>query len=103
MLGAGGMGEVYQARDRRLKRMVALKVLPADRMGQPERRQRFVQEARLAANLQHPNIVTIYEIGSADGVDYIAMELVRGSTLDALIPRKGLRLKEALRIAGQVA
>lgn len=103
MLGAGGMGEVYEARDPRLKRMVALKVLPADCMGQPERRQRFVREAQLASNLQHPNIVTIHEIGSAAGVDYIAMELVRGSTLDVLIPSTGLRLNEALRIARQVA
>src|SRR5207253_2637333 len=84
-------------------RMIALKVLPADRMGATDRRQRFMQEAQVASNLQHPNIVTIYEIGSADGVDYIAMELVRGRTLDAAIPRKGLRLNEALRIAGQVA
>jgi hypothetical protein len=102
-LGKGGMGEVYQARDPRLNRMIALKVLPPERMVQPERRQRFLQEAPLASNLQHPNIVTIYEIGSSDGVDYIAMELVRGRTLEALIPRKGLRLNEALRIAGQVA
>jgi serine/threonine-protein kinase len=67
------MGEVYQARDPHLNRIVALKVLPAELMEQPDRRQRFLQEAQLAINLQHSNIVTIYEIGSSDGVDYIAM------------------------------
>src|SRR5580704_9988728 len=82
-LGAGGMGEVYQARDSRLNRLVALKILSADRMANPARRQRFVQEAQLASSLQHPNIVIIYEIGSDDGADYIAMELVRGRTLNA--------------------
>jgi Tol biopolymer transport system component len=102
-LGKGGMGEVYQARDPRLNRMVALKVLPVGRMAQPERRQRFLQEAQLASNLQHPNIITIYEIGASDGVEYIVMELVRGRTLEAVIPRKGLRLNETLRIAGQIA
>src|SRR5947207_12832786 len=101
--GAGGMGEVYQARDSRLNRLVALKVLPADRMGNAERRARFVQEAQLASSLQHPNIVVIYEIGSSDNVDFMAMELIRGRTLEALIPRKGLRLPEALRYADQVA
>jgi Tol biopolymer transport system component len=83
--------------------MIALKVLPVDRVGQPEGRQRFVHEAQLSSNLQHPNIITIYEIGSADEVDYIAMELVRGRTLASIIPRKGLPLNEALHIGGQVA
>ncbi len=102
-LGAGGMGEVYQARDSRLNRLVALKILPAERMVNPERRRRFVQEAQLASSLEHPHIVIIYEIGSSDGVDYIAMELVRGRTLEALIPRSGMGLGEALKIAVQVA
>jgi eukaryotic-like serine/threonine-protein kinase len=102
-LGAGGMGEVYKARDSRLNRMVALKILLPDRMANSERRQRFVQEAQLASALQHPNIVVIYEIGSADGVDFISMELVRGRTLEELIPRSGMRLNEALKIAVQVA
>jgi Tol biopolymer transport system component/serine/threonine protein kinase len=102
-LGSGGMGEVYKARDSRLNRLVALKVLPPDRMTNVERRQRFVQEAQLASSLQHPHIVVIYEIGSADGVDFISMELVRGRTLESLIPRGGMRLGEALKYAVQVA
>jgi len=98
-LGAGGMGEVYRARDTRLARDVAIKVLPADRLSDPARRARFEQEARAASQLNHPNIVTIHEIESADGIDFIVMELVRGRTLDALIPGPGMRLGEALRIA----
>jgi eukaryotic-like serine/threonine-protein kinase len=98
-LGAGGMGEVYRARDTRLGREVAIKVLPTDRLSDPVRRARFVQEARAASALNHSNIVTIYEIESAEGIDFIVMELVHGKTLDALIPRAGMRLGEALRIA----
>ena len=74
LLGAGGMGEGYRARDTRLGREVAIKVLPAERLADENRRQRFVQEARAASTLNHPNIVTIYEIASADGIDFIAME-----------------------------
>jgi serine/threonine protein kinase len=98
-IGAGGMGEVYRARDTRLGREVAIKVLPADRLADEARRARFVQEARAASALNHPNIVTIYEIESAEGSDFIVMELVPGKTLDALIPRQGMRLGELLRIA----
>ncbi|HUL77493.1 MAG TPA: protein kinase [Vicinamibacteria bacterium] len=98
-LGAGGMGEVYRARDTRLGREVAIKVLPADRLADQARRARFVQEARAASALNHPHIVTIYEIESAEGFDFIVMELVGGKTLDALIPRHGMRLGEVLRIA----
>ena len=88
------MGEVYRARDTRLGREVAIKVLPADCMADEVRRRRFVQEARAASALNHPNIVTIHEIGSADGVDFIVMEYVPGRTLDRLIPRPGMRLGE---------
>jgi Tol biopolymer transport system component len=102
-LGSGGMGEVYKARDSRLNRLVALKILLPDRVANSERRQRFVQEAQLASSLQHPHIVVIYEIGSAGGVDFISMELVRGRTLESLIPRAGMRLGEALKFAVQVA
>ncbi len=98
-LGSGGMGEVYRARDTRLGREVAIKVLPAERLSDEHRRARFVQEARAASALNHPHIVTIYDIASAEGTDFIVMELVPGKTLDALIPRHGMRLGEVLRIA----
>jgi serine/threonine protein kinase/Tol biopolymer transport system component len=98
-LGSGGMGEVYRARDTRLGRDVAVKVLPAERLSDPARRARFTHEARAASSLNHPNIVTIHEIESAEGIDFIVMELVPGKTLDALIPRQGMRLGEAMRIA----
>jgi serine/threonine protein kinase/Tol biopolymer transport system component len=97
-LGAGGMGEVYRARDSRLGREVAIKILPPEHLSDATRRARFVQEARAASALNHPHIVTIHEIESAEGLDFIVMELVPGKTLDALIPRQGMRLGEALRI-----
>jgi serine/threonine protein kinase len=102
-LGAGGMGEVHRARDTRLGREVAIKVLPGERLSDPTRRARFVQEAKAASALNHPHIVTIHEIESADGIDFIVMELVPGETLDALIPKSGMRLGEALRIAIPIA
>ena len=103
LLGAGGMGVVYKARDTRLKRSVAIKVLPADQVSDPERKRRFIQEARAASALNHPNIITIYDIGSEGGIDFIVMEYVAGKTLDQLIPRKGLRLNETLKLAIQMA
>jgi eukaryotic-like serine/threonine-protein kinase len=103
LIGAGGMGEVYRARDPRLGREVAIKVLPADRLADEGRRRRFVQEARAASSLNHPHIITIYEIETAANYDFIVMEYVRGKSLDALIPRHGMRLGEVLRIAIPVA
>ena len=103
LLGAGGMGEVYRARDLRLGREVAIKVLPAERMADENRRRRFVQEARAASALNHPHIVTIHEIESADGIDFIVMEYVPGKSLDALIPKHGMRLGEALLTAIPIA
>src|SRR5260370_20811791 len=102
-LGQGGMGVVYCARDVRLDRLVALKILPAEHMANPQRRSRFVREAQTASALNHPNIITIYEIESVDNVDYIAMEFVRGSTLRESIPPGGLPVLEALGYASQIA
>ena len=75
-LGAGGMGEVYRARDSRLEREVALKVLPAETLGDEKARARLLREARMASKLNHPNVCTIYEVGEDDGQAFIAMELV---------------------------
>jgi serine/threonine protein kinase/sugar lactone lactonase YvrE len=102
-LGRGGMGTVYQARDQHLDRLVALKVLLPETVNNPDRRRRFVQEAKAASALNHPNIVHIYDIDEAEGVLFIAMEYVAGKTLDQVIPRKGLPLSEALRYAAQIA
>ena len=102
-LGEGGMGVVYKAHDKNLGRSVALKVLPAGRVADPEHRRRLVQEARMASALNHPNIITVYEIASHHGMDFIVMEYVAGKTLDELIPRKGLRTKEVLKYAIQIA
>src|SRR5262245_42152819 len=103
LLGAGGMGIVYKARDTRLNRPVAIKVLPPDRVSDPERKRRFIQEARAASALNHPNIITIHDIGSKKGIDFIVMEYVAGKTLDRLIPRKGMRQAETLKLAVQMA
>src|SRR5262245_32173675 len=97
------MGVVYQARDNRLKRTVALQVLPADRMSAPERKRRFIQEARAASALNHPNIITIHDIGNESGIDFIVMEYVAGKTLDKRIQRQGMKLNEALKLAVQMA
>jgi serine/threonine protein kinase len=102
-IGAGGMGEGYKAHDPRLDRVVALKIMPPHLLDNSQRRARFQQEARLAAALQHPNVVTIFEIGSSGAADYIAMELVRGRTLDTVIAGEGLGLRESLHYAIQIA
>jgi len=102
-IGEGGMGVVYKAVDTHLDRPVAIKVLPPDKVADPERKQRFVQEAKAASALRHPNIVVIHDIASDQGWDFIVMELVEGQSLDALIGRRGLKLGEALQLAVQVA
>ena len=102
-IGAGGMGEVYKALDTRLNRFVAIKVLRSDLLASASRHQRFIQEAKSASALNHPNIVTVHDILQHEGTDCLVMEFVPGKTLDALIPRQGLRLNEALRIAVQIA
>ncbi len=102
-IGEGGMGLVYRGRDLLLDRHVALKVLPADKIANADRRRRFIQEAKAASALNHRNIVTIHEILSVDGTDVIVMELVHGRTLAQLIRRHGLRLSEALRYGVEIA
>ena len=101
-LGAGGMGEVYRARDTRLDREVALKVLPPEWTADHERKRRFELEARAASALHHPNIVTIFDIDQVDGVNFIAMEYVPGKTLDQMIPRRGLPPHETLKYAVEI-
>ncbi len=106
-LGEGGMGVVYRARDTRLNRQVALKCLSADAPSDPDRRRRFLNEAQAASSLNHPGIVAVYDVGSADDQAFIAMELVRGVSLDHLLAPEGrpraLRLSDALNYAVQVA
>ena len=101
LLGAGGMGEVYLARDSKLDRLVALKILPAHFVADRDRTTRFKREARALSSLNHPNLLTIYEVGEADGLHFIAMEFVDGQTLSSL--REGLSLRGLLAIVGQVA
>jgi len=102
-LGAGGMGEVYRARDGRLGREVAVKVLPESLSLDRDRLARFEQEARSASALNHPHIVTIYEVGRTDGVSWIAMELIQGSTVRELTAAGPLSTKRLLALAAQAA
>src|SRR5512141_3070325 len=102
-LGAGGMGEVYRARDSRLRRDVAIKVLPPELATDPDRNQRFEQEARAASGLNHHNIVTIHDIGSSDSTVFIAMELVEGKTLREILLAGALPTRRLLDIACQIA
>ena len=102
-LGAGGMGAVYKAHDEKLDRVVAIKLLASDALPHEDRRRRFLQEARAASALNHPHILTIYDIGEAEGKPFIAMEYIHGETLRSRIARKSLSLKDALDIAVQVA
>jgi predicted ATPase/serine/threonine protein kinase len=103
LLGAGGMGEVYRARDPRLDRIVAIKILPAAFSADHERLHRFEREARSASALNHPNIVTIYELGQDRSCHYIAMELVEGKTLRELLGSSLLPMRKAIEIAAQIA
>lgn len=102
-IGAGGMGEVYLAEDTKLKRKVALKLLPAEFTNDKQRLVRFEQEARAASALNHPNIITIYEIGFEDGKNFIATEYIDGQTLRHKLRENALSINEALEIAQQVA
>jgi serine/threonine protein kinase/Tol biopolymer transport system component len=102
-IGSGGMGVVYKARDLHLDRFVALKILPAEKVSDPDRKKRFVQEAKAASALNHPNIIHIYDISSDAGVDYIAMEYVEGKTLNEQIGHRGLPIKDTLKHSVQIA
>jgi serine/threonine protein kinase len=102
-LGAGGMGEVYRARDTRLGREVAIKVLPQHLSDQPEVRARFEREARTVSALNHPHICTLYDVGREGGTDFLVMELVEGETLAQRISRGALPSGDVLRIGSQIA
>src|ERR1700733_11582654 len=103
LLGKGGMGEVYKARDTRLQRVVALKILPAESVADADRRARLLLEAQAASRLNHPNIVTIHDIAEEQGIRYIAMEYVAGAPLDRTITGGGLPLRNALKYAAEIA
>ncbi|MFH2054298.1 MAG: protein kinase [bacterium] len=103
VLGKGGMGEVYQARDAKLGRDVALKILPAELSGDPEREARFHREARALASLQHPNVASVYGFEEADGLRFLVMELVTGSELTPRMDKGPIPVKDTLAIARQLA
>src|SRR5262244_2972865 len=102
-LGAGGMGEVYRARDTRLERTVAIKVLPAHLSSDPERRQRFEREARAVSSLSHPHICTLHDVGTQDGIDFLVMEYLEGENLADRLQKGALPLEQALEYAAQIA
>src|SRR5215472_1281515 len=102
-IGVGGMGEVYRARDTRLDRTVALKILPAPFSSDAVRKQRFEREAKTISNLNHPHICTLHDIGSQDGVDYLVMECVEGETLAKRLAKGPLPLEQVLKYGAQIA
>ncbi len=102
-LGAGGMGKVYRARDPRLDRDVAIKVLPQEFAEDADRLRRFEREAKMVAALDHPNIVTIYSVEEADGVHFLTMQLVEGQPLSRVIPSGGMTLEAFLELAVPLA
>jgi Tol biopolymer transport system component len=102
-LGFGGMGEVYRARDTRLERTVAIKILPAHLSSDPVRRQRFEREARTISSLNHPHICVLHDVGHQDGIDYLVMECVEGETLAKRLEKGPLPLEQALRFGAQIA
>jgi eukaryotic-like serine/threonine-protein kinase len=103
LIGEGGMGQVYRARDTRLNRIVAIKVLPPRSSAPDGRRERFEREARAISALQHPHICGLYDVGRTDGIDYLVMEYVDGETLEHRLRRKRLTLSEALQIGAEIA
>src|SRR5438034_5820327 len=102
-VGAGGMGEVYKARDTRLERTVAIKVLPAELAADPELRSRFEREARAVSALQHQHICVLHDVGQEDGTDYLVMEYLEGESLAERLQRGPLTIEQALRLGQQIA
>ena len=102
-IGAGGMGEVYRARDTRLDRSVAIKILPAEFSADPERRQRLSREARAVSSLSHPNICTLYDVGHQEGMDYLVMEHLEGESLADRLEKGALPTDQVLRIGVEIA
>src|SRR6266699_5844183 len=102
-LGAGGMGEVYRARDTRLERDVAIKVLPANLSSDPNLRQRLEREAKAVSKISHPHICTLHDIGHQDGMDFLIMELLEGETLEQRLTRGPLIPEQTTRYAAQIA
>src|SRR5258707_14293557 len=102
-LGAGGMGEVYRARDTRLGRDVAVKVLPSQLSDNPESRTRFEREARTISSLNHPHICRLYDIGAQDGTDFLVMEFLEGQTLADRLRHGAMPLPEVLKVAIEIA
>src|SRR5450432_1636760 len=102
-LGAGGMGEVYRARDTRLDRSVAIKVLPSHLSANPELKQRFDREAKAISALQHPNICTLHDVGSQNGVDFLVLEYLEGQTLADRLSNGPLPLDQVLRVGSEIA
>src|SRR5258708_37315001 len=100
-IGAGGMGEVYRARDTRLERTVAIKILPAQFSTDPVRKQRFEREAKTISSLNHPHICVLYDVGSQEGVDYLVMECVEGVTLAKPLEKGPLPLAQGLQYGTQ--
>jgi len=102
-LGAGGMGEVYRAKDTRLDRSVAIKILPTQFSSDPVRRQRFEREAKTISSLNHPHICVLYDVGHQDGIDYLVMECVEGETLSERLEKGQLPLDQVLKCGAQIA
>jgi serine/threonine protein kinase len=103
LLGAGGMGEVYRARETRLDRTVALKILPPSLASDPQFRERFTREGRAISQLDHPHICTLYDVGEQDGTSFLVMQYLEGETLEQRLKKGALPLDQALRVAIQIA
>ena len=103
IIGSGGMGEVYRAKDTRLERTIAIKVLPGNLSSDPENRKRFDREARSISSLSHPHICAVHDVGHQDGIDFLVMELLEGETLAARLAKGSLPLDQILRFGAEIA